>query len=184
MIKSKYIFSPVDYISTVTKDEVCVLRTGATVSDIEKILNDFNLDLKNYALEEIDNILADNINVVLVLFTELNEDNELKPVYRWFELNRGFRAINSGYKEDKYPLVLKDNLPENIIKLVKVVEDQDGSMWTIYVGENGWFMDCYDIDPWYHSGGFNNSTIEENYKDALNYIEGPVEEIHFNREEE
>lgn len=168
MIKSKYIFSPVDYLSVVTKDGIGILPTGATVSDIEKILNDYDLDFKNYALEEIDNILADGKNVVLVLFTELNGDNEYKPVYRWFELDKGFRATIKYYKESNYPLVLKDNLPENIIKIVKVIEDEYGLTITIYAGENGWFIDAPDVDPWYH-GGKSKSTAEENYKKALEY---------------
>lgn len=84
MVKSKQLYSPQNYLSSVT-GKCFVYNSDNDIEFIENILKDENL--WSYPLDEIDHIVENNLNVVLVECMVFNEEKqEFEKVYRWFEV--------------------------------------------------------------------------------------------------
>ena len=90
MVKSEQIYSPQNYLEAVTGS--CYIIKGANdIETIEVILEDYDLELWNYPLSEIDHIVENNLNVVLVDCMVWHKDgNEYAHEYRWFEVPEDF----------------------------------------------------------------------------------------------
>ena len=91
MVKSEQIYSPQNYLEAVT-GECYIIRGDDDIAEIEAILDDYNYELWNYPLSEIDHIVENKLDVVLVDCMVYNEDSKLyEHVYRWFEVPEDFK---------------------------------------------------------------------------------------------
>lgn len=94
MVKSEQIYSPQNYLMAVT-GECYIIRGENDIESIEIILEDYDLELWNYPLSEIDHIVENNLNVVLVDCMVVNpETDEFEHQYRWFEVPEDFEEEN------------------------------------------------------------------------------------------
>ena len=90
MVKSERIYSPQNYLMAVT-GECYIIRGENDIESIEAILEDYDLELWNYPLSEIDHIVENSLNVVLVDCMVVSEDtDEFEHQYRWFEVPEDF----------------------------------------------------------------------------------------------
>lgn len=62
--------------------------TKGTENELRDILDECGEDLWDYPLSEIDHIVQNELRVVLVDTTYVNDNGELIPEYRWFEVPR------------------------------------------------------------------------------------------------
>ena len=93
MVKSEQIYSPQNYLLAVTGD-CYIIRGDNDIKEIELILDDYEPNLWNYPLSEIDHIVENEINVVLVDCMVYNEEKkEFEHVYRWFEVPEDFEEV-------------------------------------------------------------------------------------------
>ena len=60
--------------------------TKGTENELRDILDERGEDLWDYPLSEIDHIVQNELRVVLVDTTYVNDNGELIPEYRWFEV--------------------------------------------------------------------------------------------------
>jgi hypothetical protein len=87
MIKSEKIYTPQTYLELVT-GRCYTASSDNDIAYIESILEDHDLCLWNYPLNEIDYIVKENLDVVLVDCLVYNKDTyEYEHVYRWFEVS-------------------------------------------------------------------------------------------------
>lgn len=101
MVKSESVYSPQAYLEAVTGK--CYIIHGDTIYDlldeIQAILSENGYKLLwDYPLTEIDEIVANDINVVLVELTGDDENGKWRTVYRWFEVPEQF-PTEDGDKE-------------------------------------------------------------------------------------
>lgn len=90
MVKSEKIYSPQNYLEAVT-GECYIIRRVNDIETIEVILEDYDLELWNYPLSEIDHIVENRLDVVLVDCMVVNEEtDEFEHEYRWFEVPEDF----------------------------------------------------------------------------------------------
>ena len=91
MVKSEKIYSPQNYLEAVT-GKCYIIRGVNDIETIEVILEDYDLELWNYPLSEIDHIVENGLNVVLVDCMVVNEEtDEFEHEYRWFEVPEWFK---------------------------------------------------------------------------------------------
>ena len=90
MVKSENIYSPQNYLMTVT-GKCYIVRGENDIKFIQSILMDEDLVLWDYSLSEIDHIVENNLNVVLVDCMVVNEETDkFEHQYRWFEVPEDF----------------------------------------------------------------------------------------------
>ena len=90
MVKSKKIYSPQQYLEAVT-GSCFVVRGDNDIKIIDAILGDYDLELWNYPLMEIDHIVESELNVVLVdCMIWNNKTKKFEHEYRWFEVPEDF----------------------------------------------------------------------------------------------
>ena len=90
MVKSEKIYSPQSYLEAVT-GMWYIVKGDDDIELIENILKEYDLDLWNYPLSEIDHIVENEIDVVLVDCMVYNDKSkEYEHVYRWFEVYEDF----------------------------------------------------------------------------------------------
>lgn len=91
MVKSEKIYSPQSYLEAVT-GKCYIIRGVNDIETIEIILEDYDLELWNYPLSEIDHIVENRLDVVLVDCMVVNEEtDEFEHEYRWFEVPEDFK---------------------------------------------------------------------------------------------
>lgn len=91
-VKSEKIYSPQNYLLAMTGNCYIYPHDMSVIEFIESVLNDsFEEEYWSYPLSEIDHILENNLNVVLVDCTDIDENGDLKPEYRWFEVSENFK---------------------------------------------------------------------------------------------
>lgn len=95
MVKSEQIYSPQQYLETVTG--LCYTIEGENDAEfIQAVLvaNGYVGTLWDYPLSEIAHIVENNLNVVLVDCMVVNpETNEFEHQYRWFEVPENFKEV-------------------------------------------------------------------------------------------
>ena len=86
MVKSEKIYSPQNYLESVTGN--CYIINGDDdVGLIERILYENGFELWSYPLSEINHIVENELDVVLVDCMVYNEDTSgYDHEYRWFEV--------------------------------------------------------------------------------------------------
>lgn len=95
-VKSTELYSPQAFVEALTGKCYCFNQDN-TVEEIHRLLkingveNDTDKTLWDYSLDEIDEIVENNVPVVLVDTTYINEDCEMVYEYRWFEVPESFR---------------------------------------------------------------------------------------------
>lgn len=93
MVKSDGVYSPQFYLEAVTGK--CYIINSDTISGLideiqQKLCDNGHKLLWDFPLTEIDEIVANNSDVVLVELTGDNENGEWTTVYRWFEVPEQF----------------------------------------------------------------------------------------------
>ncbi len=92
MVKSEKIYSPQNYLESVTGN--CYIISGENdIELIQTILAENGYDeLWDYPLSEINHIVENNLNVVLVDCMVVNEEtDQFEHQYRWFEVPEDFK---------------------------------------------------------------------------------------------
>ena len=99
-VKSTKVYSPQNFVEILTG--ICygfdcddTAREIRDLLKLNKIKNDFNKNLRDYAIDEIDKIVLNNISVVLVDTTYIDENCKMVQEYRWFEVPNSFNDTES-----------------------------------------------------------------------------------------
>ena len=93
---SACVFSPQSYVEKMTSQSYNFTYED-TIKEIHRYLTNFGIEtedckIKDYALDEVEQLLANGSLVVLVNCSGYYGTNEMKSVYRWFEV--GNNAMN------------------------------------------------------------------------------------------
>lgn len=91
-IKSSKIYSPQRFLKAVTGKAYTLTYDEPIVNQIERILIYHKKPYSSYPLEEAQKALNKQGNIVLVSCTDMNEKNEFEEKYRWFKVDKDFKA--------------------------------------------------------------------------------------------
>lgn len=89
MVKSKTIYTPQTFVEKLVNKCYC-FRNENTVAEIEQVLKHHRQPYSNYALDEIEHIVENMLDVVLVDVSGFDKIGRWQREYRWFEVPKGF----------------------------------------------------------------------------------------------
>ena len=89
MVKSNQIYTPQTFVEKVAGRCYC-FRNENTVAEMEQVLRHHRQPFSNYALNEIEHIVENMLEVVLVDVSGFDTKGRWQREYRWFEVSKGF----------------------------------------------------------------------------------------------
>ena len=91
-IKSSKVYSPQRFLEAATGKTYILNYDRPIVTQIEEILIHHRKPYSNYPLEDAQKALNKQGNIVLVSCSDVNEKCEFVEQYRWFKVNKDFKA--------------------------------------------------------------------------------------------